>query len=371
MEDMFFSDLPLAPELLRGLQRMSLTRLTPIQARSMRLLLEGRDVLGQAQTGTGKTAAFGVSMLARVDPSQRYTQGLVLCPTRELSDQVASHMRRYARYLDTRVITLHGGSNVSRQIEVLAKPAHVVVGTPGRIIDLMRRRKALDLSRVGVVVIDEADKMLELGFIGDVERILGGAPFVRQTSLWSATLSPEVLGLATRYMRHPRKVLVSADEVAQLDVEQFYIPVDAGVKPETLFGLLNGLDADLGIIFCNTREKTDDVAETLKAEGYRVEAMHGGLTHSQRRSVVRDYKLRKTKYLVSTDVAGRGLDISGVTHIIVYEVPEDPEVYFHRIGRTGRKGEKGVSIVLVSPEEADSFDKVKAMTETEVRAWSG
>jgi len=367
LEAMMFEDLPLSPEMLRGLGRMRLERLTPIQAAAMPLLLEGRDVMGQAQTGTGKTAAFGVPMLMKVDTSNPCTQGLVLCPTRELSEQVSGHIRGYARYLDTRVVTLHGGSNVHRQIEVLGKSAHVVVGTPGRLMDLMRR-KALDLSRVRVVAVDEADKMLELGFIGDVEWILGATPFVRQTSLWSATLNPEVLHLSVRYMRHPRKVLVSRDEVAQINVSQYYAPVE-GSRVETLYGVLNALDARRGIIFCNTRETVDALAETLKREGYLVEALHGGYTQSQRSAVFRDYKLGKIRYVVATDVASRGLDIRGVTHIINYEVPEDPEVYFHRIGRTARKGEKGVSITLVSPEEAILWERVREMTETEVTEW--
>ena len=367
METMMFEDLPLSPEILRGLGRMGLERLTPIQAAAMPLLLEGRDVMGQAQTGTGKTAAFGIPMLMKVDPSNPSTQGLVICPTRELSEQVSSHIKGYARYLDTRVVTLHGGSNVIRQIEVLGKPAHVVVGTPGRIIDLMRR-KALDLSRVRVVAVDEADKMLELGFIRDVEWILGATPFVRQTSLWSATLSPEVLHLSVRYMRHPRKVLVSRDEVAQINVAQYYVSVE-GSRVERLYGVLNALDTKKGIIFCNTRETVDELAVTLKREGYLVEALHGGFTQSQRNVVFRDYKLGKIRYVVATDVASRGLDIRGITHIINYEVPEDPEVYFHRIGRTARKGEKGVSITLVSPEEASLWGRVREMTETEVTEW--
>ncbi len=364
---MTFNDLPLSPEVVRGLDRMGLTRLTPIQAAAMPLLLEGRDVVGQAQTGTGKTAAFGVPMVMRVDPSGPWTQGLVLCPTRELSEQVSGHVRGYARYLGTRVVTLHGGSNVKRQIEVLGKPAHIVVGTPGRMIDLVWR-KALDLSRVHVVALDEADKMLELGFIGDVDRVLGETPYVRQTSLWSATLGTEVLRLSVRYMRHPRKVIVSRDEVAQTNVAQYYAPVE-GSRLERLYSVLDSVDARRGIIFCNTRESVDELAEALKGEGYLVEALHGGYTQSQRNTVYRDYKLGKVRYVVATDVASRGLDIRGVTHIINYEVPEDPEVYFHRIGRTARKGEKGVSVTLVSSGEAPLWRRVREMTETEVTEW--
>ncbi len=367
MEDMAFTDLPLSPEVLRGLDRMRLTRLTPIQAAAMPLLLEGRDVVGQAQTGTGKTAAFGVPMVMKVDPSEPHTQGLVLCPTRELSDQVSAHIKGYARYLDTNVVTLHGGFNVRRQIEVLGRPVHIAVGTPGRMNDLIRRRM-LDLSRVSVVALDEADKMLELGFIGDVDRVLGQTPYVRQTSLWSATLDAEVLRLSVRYMRHPRKVIVSRDEVAQTNVAQYVAPVTED-RLERLYGVLDSIDAKRGIIFCNTREKVDELAAALKGEGYLVEALHGGYTQSQRNTVYRDYKLGKVRYVVATDVASRGLDIRGVTHIINYEVPEDPEVYYHRIGRTARKGKKGVSITLVSPEEAALWRHVREMTETEVSEW--
>jgi len=362
-----FTDLPLSPEVLRGLNRMGLTRLTPIQAAAIPLLLEGRDVVGQAETGTGKTAAFGVPMVMKVDPSEPHTQGLVLCPTRELSEQVSGHLRGYARYLDTRVVTLHGGSNVRRQMEVLGRPAHIVVGTPGRMNDLIWR-KALDLSRVRVVALDEADKILELGFIGDVDRVLGETPYVRQTSLWSATLGPEVLRLSVRYMRHPRKVIVSRDEVAQTNVAQYIAPV-TGSRWGRLCGVLDSIEARRGIIFCNTRERVDELAEALKEAGYQVEALHGGYTQSQRNTVVRDYKLGKVRYVVATDVASRGLDIRGVTHIINYEVPEDPEVYFHRIGRTARRGEKGVSITLVSPDEEPLWRRVREMTETEVTEW--
>lgn len=367
LEDMTFADLPLSLEVLRGLDRMGLTRLTPIQAAAIPLLLEGRDVVGQAQTGTGKTAAFGVPMVTKVDPTRPHTQGLVLCPTRELSEQVSGHISGYARYLGTRVVTLHGGSNVKRQMEVLGKPAHIAVGTPGRLIELIWR-KALGLSRVSVVAVDEADKMLELGFIGDVERVLGETPYVRQTSLWSATLAPEVLELSVRFMRHPRKVMVSRDEVAQVNVSQYVAPVE-GDRVERLFGVLDSVDARRGIIFCNTRESVDELAEALRDAGYLVEALHGGYTQSQRNTVYRDYKLGKVRYVVATDVASRGLDIRGVTHIINYEVPEDPEVYFHRIGRTARKGERGVSITLVSPDEADLWRRVREMTETEVAEW--
>ncbi|MCW4049859.1 MAG: DEAD/DEAH box helicase [Candidatus Bathyarchaeota archaeon] len=367
MEPTQFTDLKLSPELQRGLRRMRFHELSPIQAASIPILLQGRDVMGQAQTGTGKTGAFGVPLLMKIDPEAQHTQAIILAPTRELSDQISEHIRGFSRYMDLRIVTLHGGSNVHRQMEVLVKPAQVIVGTPGRIIDLIKKRRALDLSRVKTVVLDEADKMLEMGFIRDIEYILSKTPYVRQTSLWSATLSPAVLSLSTRYMRHPRKVLVSRDEVAQINVDQYYVDVEVETKLETLYDLLNNLDADRAIIFCNTRESTEALAETLISEGYRVGVLHGRFTQKEREDVVREFKLRRVKYLVSTDVASRGLDISGITHIINYEVPEDSEVYFHRIGRTARMGETGVSITFVTPEDDTYFDKVMDMTKTEIK----
>ncbi len=368
MEIHLFEDLPLSPELQRGLKKMGFHTLTPIQAEAIPFLFQGRDVIGQAQTGTGKTAAFGVPMLMKMDITENYIQGLVLTPTRELAEQVFSHLKSYARYMYLRISVLHGGSNVYRQMEILEKSSpHLVVGTPGRIIELIKKRKTLDLSKVKVVVIDEADKMLERGFIRDIEFILSKIPYVRQTSLWSATLSSEILGLATRYMRHPRKVLVSKNEVAQTMVDQYYIRVISEAKEEVLYHLLKELVLDRAIIFCNTRESTDLLALKLQSEEYLAVSLHGSYTQSQRDEALRDFKLRKIKYLVSTDVAGRGLDILDIPHIINYDVPEDPEVYFHRIGRTGRMGETGMSITLVTSEDEPFFQRIIEMTDTKIK----
>ena len=214
MEPQRLSDLPLTPELQKGVRKMGFRKLTPIQREAIPLLLKGRDVIGQAQTGTGKTAAFGLPMLMEADPEQAKTQGLVITPTRELAEQVTQHMRRYAKYTDIRIVVIHGGRSIGDQFNILTKPAHVVVGTPGRLLDLARKR-ALDLSNIRYLAIDEADKMLEMGFIGQIDDIISRTPYVRQTSLWSATLDEDVLSLATRYMRHPRKVIVSKDEIKQ------------------------------------------------------------------------------------------------------------------------------------------------------------
>lgn len=363
MEPQRFTDLPLSAEIQKGVRKMGFRKLTPIQAEAIPLLLKGRDVLGQAQTGTGKTAAFGLPMLMKTDPGEPSVQGLVITPTRELAEQVTQHMRRYAKYTDIRIVVIHGGGRVSDQINVLTKPAHIVVGTPGRVLDLSKK-SALDLGGAKIVVIDEADKMLEMGFLGSVENVLSRTPYVRQTSLWSATLSEEVLELSTRYMRHPRKVMVSEDEVAQVNVKQYIIPVEDS-KLETLYKLLNSIEPKRGIIFLNTREATDQLAQTLKLEGYLAEGLHGGYTQTQRDQTMQDFKLNKTQWLVSTDLASRGLDIQDVDYIINYQVPEDPEAYFHRIGRTARKGKTGKSYTLMNPEEKVYWSRIKEMTDTE------
>ncbi len=363
-----FDELPLSPELLKGIRKMGFREMTPIQIEGIPLLLEGRDIIGQAQTGTGKTAAFSIPMIAQIDTNQSMTQGLVVAPTRELANQITAHIRGLAKYLEIRVMCFHGGGKIERQMGLLKYPAHIVVGTPGRLIDLSRR-KVLDLGSVKVAVIDEADKMLEMGFMREMRDILSQLPFVRQTSLWSATISDEILEISTRYMRHPRKVIVSRDEIAQENVEQYMLPVSDEDRVRNLYEILNRVDVDRGFIFCNTRERVEEVTAALQKEGYLVEALHGGFTQIQRDQAFTKLQKRQVRFLVSTDVASRGLDIKGVSHIINYEVPEDPEVYYHRIGRTARIGERGKSITLVSESEQPIWAEVREMTGTPIREY--
>lgn len=364
-----FNELKLSEELQKGIRRAGFTEMTPIQSEAIPILLSGRDVIGQAQTGTGKTAAFGIPLLAKVDPSKKFTQALVLAPTRELSTQITAMLRTYAKFMDIKILCIHGGGKIQRQISLLSRPTHVIVATPGRLLDLIRKRGVVDLRRAKVAVIDEADKMLEMGFMREVRSILSALPFVRQTSLWSATIDQEIIDLSFRHMRHPRKVLVSSDEIAQTNVQQYYVEVEDENRDALLMRILDQLDVDRGLIFCNTRDAVDQLADRLKREMYLVEPLHGGFTQSQRDNAITKLLKRQAKYLVSTDVASRGLDIRGLTHIINYEVPEDAEVYFHRIGRTARKGETGVSITLVSEREEKYLDEVKQMTSTEMQAW--
>ena len=365
-----FDELPLSPELLKGIRKMGFREMTPIQVETIPLLLEGRDIIGQAQTGTGKTAAFSIPMIAQIDPENMDTQGLILAPTRELATQIAAHIRALAKYSDLRILCFHGGGNIYKQAEIMKRHAHIIVATPGRLLDLIYRKRAVNLGTVKVAVVDEADKMLELGFIREVRDILSKLPFVRQTSLWSATITEDILEISTRYMRHPRKVMVSSDEIAQENVTQYYLPVEDETRITSLYKILDNVEVDRGFIFCNTRETVDQLLEKLQEEGYRVEALHGGYTQTQRDQAFTKLLKRQVRFLVSTDVASRGIDIKGVTHIINYEVPEDAEVYYHRIGRTARSGETGKSITLVSESEAKYWEKVREMTGTMLHEYS-
>lgn len=369
MESTDFESLQLKEELIKGIIKARFYEMTPIQKEAIPVLLRGRDVIGQAQTGTGKTAAFGIPLLAKIDPEKPFPQALVLAPTRELAHQIMVMLRNLAKYTDIKIVCVHGGGKMHRQIAGLSKPTHVVVGTPGRILDLLRLRNVLDIKNVKYAVIDEADKMLEMGFMDEMSHILSQLPFVRQTSLWSATISEEIISVSTRYMRNPRKILVSKDEIAQTMVRQYIIEVTDESRNEELYNLLDSLEVDRGLIFCNTRYMVEELSEKLQEERYKVEPLHGRYTQQQREQAVMKLLKRQAKYLVTTDIASRGLDIKGLTHVINYELPEDAEVYFHRIGRTGRTGENGVAISLVSEREESSLFNIKQMTNTEMEEW--
>jgi len=361
-----FNDLPLSKEVLRGIDKLGYSSPSPIQAQTILPLLEGRDVIGQAQTGTGKTAAFGIPMVERVDPEDRRVQGLVLAPTRELAVQTADHIRRISRYTKLRVLPIYGGESINKQINELKKGAHIVVGTPGRIIDHLQR-KTLSLSGVTCVVLDEADRMLDMGFIKDIERILSKLPKNKQTSLFSATIDQSVLNVCDRFMKEPERILVSRDEIALPQISQYYMVVDPKRKFEALTGVLDERGVERAILFCRTRRDTGKLARNLKAKGYDAEPLHGGLTQPQRDAVMESFRRGKLRMLVATDVAARGLDIVGVTHIINYDVPNEPAVYFHRIGRTARMEADGTAITLVSLEEMADLRQIKALTKTKIQ----
>ena len=370
MQIQSFKDLPLTAELLKSVKELGFENLFPIQAQAIIPLLEGKDVIGQAQTGTGKTAAFGLPMIQRLNPEIRGVQGLVLAPTRELAVQVAESMTCFGKYSRTKVLAVYGGESINKQIHALSNGVHIVVGTPGRIIDLMERR-VLSLSSVRIVVLDEADRMLDMGFIDDIRYILSKTPRDRQTSLFSATIDESVMRVCNNYMKSPQKILVSKDEIALTQMKQYYAVVAQHDKFDALLKIMREEHVDKAIIFCRTRRDTSRLADQLCRKGYRAQALHAGFTQAQRDRAMGDFRSGRLHLLVATDVAARGLDIEGITHIINYDVPMDAPVYFHRIGRTARKGEEGTAITLVSYGEMSDFNNIKALTKTKIEEIKG
>ncbi len=370
MQIQSFKDLPLTPEVLRSINELGFDSLFPIQAQAIIPLLEGKDVIGQAQTGTGKTAAFGVPMVQQLNRDIRGVQGLVLVPTRELANQVADNIAKFGKYSRVKILAVYGGESVNKQVHALASGVQIVVGTPGRIIDLMERR-VLNLGSIKFVVLDEADRMLDMGFIEDMEFILSRTPRDRQTGLFSATMDDNVMRLANKYMRNPQKILVSKDEIALTQMKQYYIVVNQGGKLNALCDLLQDDRIEKAIIFCRTRHETSRLSDQLYKRGYRSQVLHAGFTQAQRDRSINEFRHGRRSLLCATDVAARGLDIEGITHIINYDVPNDPPVYFHRIGRTARKGEEGTAITLVSYGEMSNFSNIKALTKTKIEEIKG
>jgi ATP-dependent RNA helicase DeaD len=346
-----FAELGLSEPMLRTIGELGYETATPIQAQTIPLLLEGLDVIGQAQTGTGKTAAFALPLIERLDPSERRVQALILTPTRELAMQVAEAIHNYSRHQPLRVLAVYGGQPIERQLNRLQAGTQVVVGTPGRVMDHLRRG-SLQLDAVRAVVLDEADEMLDMGFVEDVEWILAQtAAEQRQTALFSATLPPQVRALANRYMREPRHVSVGRDEMTVPNIEQRYYLVNEPAKLEVLARVLEVEEASATLIFSRTKLGAAELTEALQARGFAVDALHGDMSQLDRESVLRKFRARQITTVVATDVAARGLDIEGISHVINYDIPYDLEAYVHRIGRTGRAGREGVAITLLTPRE--------------------
>jgi len=363
MQVQCFRDLPLSPEVMKSVEDIGFDNLFPIQAQAIIPLLEGKDVIGQARTGTGKTAAFGIPMVEQLDPANHRVQGLVLVPTRELAVQVAEHIRQFGKYSELKVLPIYGGQSVSRQVHALERGVHIVVGTPGRTIDLIKRG-ILKLDSVKIVVLDEADRMLDMGFIDDVEYILSKVSSRKQISLFSATIDQSVMEICDRYMESPEKILVSKDEIALSQISQYYMIVNPRDKFRNLRKFLDEEHIERAIIFCRTRIGVSRLAKRLKAQAYDAEPLHGGFTQSQRDFVMNLFRKGKLRLLIATDVAARGLDIEGITHIINYDIPLDAKVYFHRIGRTARMGQKGTAVTLVGYGETSALSRIRNLTNT-------
>ncbi|MGH2925600.1 MAG: DEAD/DEAH box helicase [Solirubrobacterales bacterium] len=363
-----FRDLGLSEEILRALDELNYSDPTAIQEQAIPELLAGRDVIGQAQTGTGKTAAFGLPMLQYLDPSSGETQGLVLTPTRELCIQVTQALRSYAEHLDVEVIAVFGGQAVKTQQSRLRDGAHVVVATVGRTLDLISRG-SLDLASARYVVLDEADEMLDLGFIDDVERILRICPAGRQTSLFSATIPPPIERLADRYMYDPTTIRVTPKQLTVDAIEQAYVEVPARGKVERLIEVLRAEEPEQAIIFCRTKIGTSRLDDALRARGMQVKALHGDLSQGQRDGVMLAFKDHRLRLLAATDVAARGLDIEHVTHVINYDVPDATESYIHRIGRTGRVGRTGRAITFVTEKQFPEIARIEREAKTSIGEW--
>ena len=329
---------------------------TPVQRETIPLLLEGRDLLGQAETGTGKTAAFALPMLQRIAegrPSARQTCGLVLVPTRELAMQVAEAVHKYAKGVGLTVLPLYGGAPMHQQIRALERGAHVVVATPGRALDHMRRG-TLKLDALRVLILDEADEMLDMGFADDLDAILKATPDSRQTALFSATMPARILAIAGRHLKNPARVTIAREKTAAGKVprvRQVAYIVNRAHKPATLARILDMEDPVATLVFCRTRMEVESLVETFNAHGHRGEALHGGMMQGQRDRVMGLFRAQKADLLIATDVAARGLDIEHLSHVVNYDVPASPEVYLHRIGRTGRMGRGGTAITLAEPRE--------------------
>jgi ATP-dependent RNA helicase DeaD len=355
-----FATLGLCPGLVQTVTALGYTQPTPIQARAIPELLAGRDVLGQAQTGTGKTAAFALPMLQLLDTQGTGVQGLVLAPTRELAIQVADAIYRYGHSLGGRVLPVYGGQAYARQQQRLAKGVPIVVGTPGRTLDLLRQG-ALDLGKVRYLVLDEADAMLQMGFIEDVEALLSATPPTRQTALFSATLPSAIRHLAARYMRDPLTVAVDEARTVPQTTQRYYL-IQESSKVAALALLLEAEEIKSALIFTRTRVGAAELAEALVARGYPAEALHGDLSQAARETVLGRFRTGRVTLLVSTDVGARGLDIAEVSHVINFDMPFDVTDYVHRIGRTGRAGRPGMALTLVTPSERHRLRAIEMFT---------
>lgn len=365
MQVQYFNDLPLSKDVLKGIKALGFEKPSPIQAQSILPLLEGRDVIGQAQTGTGKTAAFGIPMVEGIDISDNRVQGLVLAPTRELAIQIADHISRISRYTGIKVCPIYGGQKINRQINQLRRGVHIVVGTPGRVIDHLNRG-TLKLRAVHMVVLDEADRMLDMGFVKDINKILDKVPKHKQTSLFSATMDRNVWKICNKYMDKPEKILVSKDEITLEQIDQRYIRVDSMSRYPILKELINKQRIQKAIIFTKTKRGAYGLAKKLKQGGFNANALHGDLSQPQRDKVTQGFRRDKVDFLVATDIAARGLDIGDITHIINYNMPQEATAYFHRIGRTARMEKEGAAITFVAHGEQDTLDEIKALTGTKI-----
>ncbi|MCX5811412.1 MAG: DEAD/DEAH box helicase [Proteobacteria bacterium] len=361
-----FEDLLLSKELRRAVQDLGFEEMTPIQAKAIPFIIEGRDIIGQAQTGTGKTLAFGLPILESIHPKIKKVQAIILCPTRELAIQVAEEMKRALKYKkDITILSVYGGQPIERQISTLRAGAHVVIGTPGRTIDHINRG-TLKLDNVKTVVLDEADEMLNMGFIDDVETILRSVPSERQTLLFSATMPKPILELTKKYQKSPEYVRVVPRQLTVPNVEQSYIEVKEATKLDVLCRIIDMNGFKSSLVFCNMKRRVDEVVMHLEARGYLVQGIHGDMTQPQRIHAMERFKRNHTEILVATDVAARGIDIENIEAVFNYDIPQDDEYYVHRIGRTARAGKNGQAFTFVVGREIYKLRDIESYAATKI-----
>lgn len=368
METIRFDELEIIPQILRGIKEMGFEEATPIQAQAIPVVMSGSDVIGQAQTGTGKTAAFGIPILQKVDPSLKKTQVIILSPTRELAIQVAEELHNLSKYMHgVKILPVYGGQDITKQIRSLKGGVQIIVGTPGRVMDHLRR-KTIRCDYVNTIVLDEADEMLNMGFREDIETILEYIPQERQTVLFSATMPKPILDITRKYQHDAVTIKVVKKELTVSNIEQYYYDVKRKDKVDVLTRLLDYYNPKVSIVFCNTKKMVDELARELTARGYFAEGLHGDMKQAQRDRVMANFRKGKTDILIATDVAARGIDVDDVEAVFNYDIPQDDEYYVHRIGRTGRAGRCGKAFSFVKGKEVYKLKDIMRYCKTKIYA---
>ena len=365
---MKFDELNIDERILRAIEDMGFEETSPIQTQAIPAVCEGIDVVGQAQTGTGKTAAYTIPMLMKIDPQIKKPQAIVLCPTRELAVQVAEEIRKLAKYMsDIKVLPVYGGQEIVRQIKSLKTGVQIIVGTPGRVMDHMRR-KTVKFDNINMVILDEADEMLDMGFREDMETILTETPEDRQTVMFSATMPKAIMDIARNFQKDARIIKVVRKELTVSNIEQFYYEVRPKNKTEVLCRLIDIYNPRLSVVFCNTKRQVDELISELKGRGYFADGIHGDMKQQQRDRVMDDFRSGKVDILIATDVAARGIDVDDVDMVFNYDIPQDEEYYVHRIGRTGRAGRSGMALSFISGQEVYKLKDIERYCKTKILA---
>lgn len=365
-KNLLFTELNLSSEIEKAVAEMGFEEATPIQSQSIPYIMEGRDVIGQAQTGTGKTCAFGIPVIEMIDPKAEHIQALILSPTRELAIQISEELKNVAKYKKgIRILPVYGGQPIERQISALKKRPQIIIGTPGRLMDHMRRR-TIKLSNLKMVILDEADEMLNMGFREDIDEILEKIPEERQTILFSATMSKEIIDLTRKYQKNAILVKAVHKELTVPNIEQYYLEIRESAKLDVLSRIVDKEGIKLALIFCNTKKRVDELTSKLQSRGYMAEALHGDMKQSQRDRVMSRFRKGTIEMLVATDVAARGIDVDNVEAVFNYDIPNDEEYYVHRIGRTGRAGKTGRAFTFISGREYYRLKDIQRYTKSKI-----